>query len=71
MDETSGEFHLEPGTVMPHLALSKVQVTQGVNVLHGQGASTADGRIVLDLTTAARKPVRLTGMLLPVRTASP
>ena len=71
VDETSGEFHVEPGAAMPHLSLSKVQVTQGSNVLHGQGVSTADGRIVLDLTTTARKPVRLTGMLLPVRTAAP
>lgn len=71
VDDVSGEFHLEPGAALPHLALSKVQVTQGTSVLHGQGASTADGRIVLDLTTIARKPVRLTGMLLPARTAAP
>lgn len=71
VDEVSGEFHLEPGAAMPQLSLSKVQVTQGTNVLHGQGASTADGRIVLDLTTLGRKPVRLTGMLMPARTVAP
>ncbi len=71
VDEMSGEFHLEPGATIPHLALSKLEVTQGANVLHGQGASTADGRIVLDLTTSGRKPVRLTGMLSPVRTVAP
>ncbi len=71
VDVMSGEFHLEPGSTLPHMTLSKLEVTQGPNVLHGQGASTADGRIVLDLTTSGRKPVRLTGMLLPVRTVAP
>lgn len=65
VDEMSGEFHVEPGTLISRLLLSKLQVTQGPNVLHGQGASQADGRIVLDLTTSTRKQVRLTGMLLP------
>jgi hypothetical protein len=66
IDEVSGDFHLEPSTLAPRLVLSKVQVTQGQNVLHGQGASQADGRVVLELTTSGRKQVRLTGMLLPM-----
>lgn len=66
VDEMSGEFHLEPGSLVPRLFLSKLQVIQGANILHGQGASQTDGRIVLDLTTSGRKQVRLTGMLLPV-----
>jgi hypothetical protein len=70
VDDISGEFHLEPGAMMPNLTLSKLQVTQGANVLHGQGATTADGRIVLDLTTIGRKQVRLTGLLLPARTVA-
>ncbi len=63
VDEISGDYHLEAGA---HLIVSKVQVTQGPEVLHGQGASQADGRLVLELTTTARKPVRMTGMLLPL-----
>ena len=69
-DEMSGAFQLDPGAVMPRLSLTRLQVTQGENVLHGQGSSLPDGRIVLDLMSG-RRPVRLTGMLLPVRSAPP
>ncbi len=66
VDEITGEFHLDPAATGPRLLLSKVQVTQGQDILHGQGASQPDGRIVLDLVSG-RKQVRMTGMLLPVR----
>jgi hypothetical protein len=69
IDEMSGDFHLEPSPLAPRLVLLKVQVTQGQTVLHGQGASQPDGRIVLDLTSSGRKQVRLTGMLLPMHPA--
>lgn len=69
IDEVSGDFHLEPATLGPRLVLSKLQVTQGQNVLHGQGSTQADGHLVLDLTTSGRKQVRLTGMLLPMHAA--
>ena len=65
----SGEFHLEPSTLASRLVLSKLQVVQGQSILHGQGATQADGHIVLELTTTGRKQVRLTGMLLPMHAA--
>jgi hypothetical protein len=66
VDEISGEFQLDSAsTTGPRLLLSKVQLTQGQDVLRGQGASQPDGRIVFDLVSG-RKQVRMTGMLLPV-----
>ena len=65
VDEASGDYHLDAPGPGPRLVLPRVQLTQGVDVLHGQGASTPDGRLVLELTTG-RRQVRLTGMLLPV-----
>ena len=50
----------------PRLALSRVQLTQGQDVLRGQAATQPDGRIVFELTSG-HKQVRLSGMLLPVR----
>jgi hypothetical protein len=67
VDEITGEFHVDP--TAPRLVLTKLQVTQGPDILHGQGASQADGRIVLDLISG-RKQVRMTGMLLPVHTVA-
>ncbi len=63
VDEISGDFHLEVGA---RLILSRVEVTQGQEILRGQGASQVDGRVVLELTSTARKQVRMTGMLLPL-----
>ncbi len=37
-----------------------IEVTQGPDVLYGTGASQPDGRIVLDLTNRASRPVHLT-----------
>jgi hypothetical protein len=66
VDEISGEFQLDAAsTAGPRLLLSKVQLTQGQDVLRGQGSSQPDGHIVLDLVLG-RKQVRMTGMLLPV-----
>ncbi len=68
VDDVSGEYRLEATSTGPHLILPKVQLTQGPDVLHGQGASQPDGHIVLELTTG-RKQVHLTGMLLPLHPA--
>jgi hypothetical protein len=65
VDEITGEFQLDAASTGPRLLLSKVQLTQGQDVLRGQGSSQPDGRIVLDLVSG-RKQVRLTGMLLPL-----
>jgi AsmA family len=63
--EISGAYRVAPVLGVPRLALSNLQVAFGQDNLVGQGASLADGRIVLELMSG-RKPVRLTGMLLPV-----
>ena len=65
VDEIAGEFRLESSAIAPRLALTKVRMTQGQDVLIGQAASQPDGHIVFELTSG-RKQVRLSGMLLPV-----
>jgi AsmA family len=63
--EVSGSYRVGDSVGVPRLLLTNVQVLQGSDTLVGQGASQADGRIVLELASG-RKQVRLTGMLLPV-----
>jgi hypothetical protein len=63
--EASGSYRVGASSGVPRLFLSNVQVLQGAETLVGQGASQADGHIVLELASG-RKQVRLTGMLLPV-----
>ena len=63
--EISGTFHLASDPGLPRLQLQNVELSQGSDVFIGQGASQADGRIVLELTSG-RRQVRMTGMLLPV-----
>ncbi len=65
VDAISGAYRIAPSSGIPRLVLSNLQVALGQDSLVGQGASQADGRIVLELMSG-RKPVRLTGMLLPV-----
>jgi len=65
--EITGEYRINSLAGIPRLTLNNLQVLQGGDTLTGQGASQTDGRIILDLTTG-RKQVRLTGMLLPMRT---
>jgi len=65
VDAISGAYRIAPFSGIPRLMLSNLQVALGQDSLVGQGASQADGRIVLELMSG-RKPVRLTGMLLPV-----
>jgi len=63
--EISGAYRVAPVSGVPRLSLSNLQVAFGQDNLVGQGSSLADGRIILELMSG-RKPVRLTGMLLPV-----
>ena len=63
--EILGAFHLVSDAGLPRLQLQNVELTQGSDVLVGQGASQPDGRIILELTSG-RKQVRMTGMLLPM-----
>jgi AsmA family len=63
--EISGAYRIAPASGIPRLTLSNLQVAMGQDNLVGQGSSSADGRIILELMSG-RKPVRLTGMLLPV-----
>ncbi len=63
--QISGAYRIAPASGIPRLALSNLQVALGQDNLVGQGSSQADGRIVLELMSG-RRPVRLTGMLLPV-----
>jgi hypothetical protein len=65
VEEITGEFHLDAASAGPRLLLSKVQLTQGQDVLRGQGSSQPDGHIVLDLVSG-RKQIRMTGMLFPL-----
>jgi len=65
VDAISGAYRIAPSSGIPRLVLSNLQVALGPDNLVGQGASQVDGRIVLELMSG-RKPVRLTGMLLPV-----
>src|SRR5581483_2606479 len=66
--EITGAFDLTPALTGPRVALTKLQATDGVDSFTGQGTGLADGRIVLDLTTAAKRQVKLTGSLFAVRT---
>lgn len=68
MAAMSGTFRIMPGLGAPRLLLSNLEVTQGEETLSGQGAVQADGRVILDLVNSGRKPVRLTGSLLPLHT---
>ena len=63
--EIAGAFHLVSEASLPRLQLQNVELTQGSDILVGQGASQPDGRIILELTSG-RKQVRMTGMLLPM-----
>ena len=65
VDGISGMYRIAPSSGIPRLVLSGLQVAMGQDSLVGQGASQADGRIVLELMSG-RRPIRLTGMLLPV-----
>ena len=65
VDAISGAYRIAPSSGIPRLALSNLQVAIGQESLVGQGSSQPDGRIVLELMSG-RRPVRLTGMLLPV-----
>ena len=57
-DEIGGAFRLAASDNEPRLQLDRVQARTEHNILTGQGASQPDGRIVLDLVSAGRKPVR-------------
>jgi hypothetical protein len=63
--EIAGTYRIAPAAGVPRLLLSNLQVSQGLDTLVGQGSSQPDGRIVLELMSG-RRPVRLTGMLLPI-----
>ena len=65
MRSVSGSYRVSAANGIPRLMLSNVQVSQGADTLVGQGSSQADGHLVLDLMSG-RRPVRLTGMLLPL-----
>lgn len=65
MRTVSGSYRASTANGIPRLVLSNVQVSQGTDTLVGQGSSQPDGHLVLDLMSG-RRPVRLTGMLLPL-----
>ena len=64
--DISGVFELASGAGLPRLVLTKIQANDGVDTFTGQGSSLADGRFVLELMTAGKRPVKLTGSLLPM-----
>ncbi|MDP8982381.1 MAG: hypothetical protein M3O35_17520 [Acidobacteriota bacterium] len=59
--EIAGSYRLKTG----RLQLWNLQALQGPDTLTGQGASQADGRLVLDLESG-RRQIHLTGTLLPL-----
>ena len=63
--EIAGSYRLKSGLGAPRLQLWNLQALQGPDTLTGQGASQADGRLVLDLESG-RRQVHLTGTLLPL-----
>jgi hypothetical protein len=63
--EISGSYRITQLSGIPRLQLTNLQVLQGVDALIGQGASQADGHLVLDLASG-RRQVHLNGMLLPI-----
>ena len=65
MRAVSGSYRVALANGLPRLLLSNVQVSQGADILVGQGSSQPDGHLVLELTSG-RRQVRLTGMLLPL-----
>lgn len=64
--DIAGSYQIVSGISGPRLALTKVQATDGVDTLTGQGSTQTDGRLVLELTTG-KKQVRMVGSLFPVR----
>jgi len=52
------------------MSLTKIQANDGVDTFTGQGSSLADGHFVLELITSARRQVKLSGSLLPLRGAA-
>ncbi len=68
--DISGAFELGGGAGVTRLVLTKIQANDGVDTFTGQGSSVADGRFVLELTTAGKKQVKLTGSLLPTHPAA-
>ena len=65
VDSITGAYKIAPVSGIPRLALSNVQVKQGVDTFFGEGASQPDGHIVLELISG-RKQLKLTGLLLPI-----
>ena len=70
LTEISGGFLLSPAITGPRLVLTNIQASDALDTFTGQGASQTDGRIVLDLTTAAKRQVKLTGSLFPLQNTS-
>jgi hypothetical protein len=67
MEDISGGYEL--GGVVPWLVLTKIQASDGVDTFTGQGSSLADGHFVLELMTAGKRQVKLSGSLLPMHPA--
>jgi hypothetical protein len=67
MQEIAGGFQLAPALTGPRLTLTKIQASDGVDAFTGQGAGLADGHVVLDLTTASKRQLKLTGSVFPLR----
>jgi hypothetical protein len=68
LSDISGAYQLSAALSGPRLTLTKIQASDGTDTFTGQGASISDGRVVLDLTTAAKRQVKLTGSLFPLHT---
>lgn len=64
--EISGSYRIAAVSGIPRLLLTNLQVSQGADTFTGQGSSQPDGHVVLELTSG-RRQMRMTGMLLPLR----
>ncbi len=60
-----GCFEMTMSAAGPHWKFPGIEVTQGLDVLYGTGASQADGRIVLDLTNRGSRAVHFASAITP------
>jgi len=69
-DEISGVFDFGSPNGAPNLRLPSVEATQGTDSWTGSGASTADGKLSLDLTNANRQ-LHLVNAISPAPETTP
>lgn len=62
----SGAFRLTVSPAGPRLALTSLQALAGPEIFKGSGSTTADGRLLVDLSSE-RRAMRLSGAVYPLK----